>query len=140
MIRVQRSTAITPFIFLASLSSTLTSLAPMTGLCSTDAYTIPSTVASIPYTAVPLTLSGTSGLGAALPKILKSFGSFNTGFSGAFNLDAASANSPYPPFFPDLLCVISPFSAVHSAAGTFHTAAAASTSICFAAAPTLRSS
>ena len=68
----------------------------------------------------------------------QSFGSFSgTSFGGSI-LAAASATLPKVVARPDALWVILLFSAVHSDAGTFHSLAAAWTSIMRAAAPPLR--
>jgi hypothetical protein len=58
--------------------------------------------------------------------------------SGGSTFAAASATLPKVVVRPDGLWVMTPFAATHSAAGTLHARAAASTSIIRAAAPPLR--
>src|SRR5712672_390762 len=71
------------------------------------------------------------------PINLKADGSLSFGSAGTGCCMAFSANAPKRPSLPEE-CRMTPFSTVISAAGTFHSVAAALTSMARAAAPTLR--
>src|SRR5260370_6253508 len=92
----------------------------------------------MPYTALPVTLSGVSRRLTLVPMIFQSFGSLSLISDGGSILDAATATLPKVVLRPDGVWVMTPSAAVHSAAGTFHSSAAAAISIMRAAAPPLR--
>jgi hypothetical protein len=73
-----------------------------------------------------------------LPMIFQSFGSFSTTSEGGLSLPAAPATLPKLVLRPEAPCVITLLAARHSEAGTFHSSAAACTSITRAMAPPLR--
>ena len=87
---------------------------------------------------MPLTFAAVSSRFSGLPAIFQVFGSLSGTSFGCSRRAAASATLPYVVFRPDGLWVMTLFAAVHSAAGTFHSSAAAWTSIMRAAAPPLR--
>ena len=70
--------------------------------------------------------------------IFQSFGSFSFTSAGGSSLAAASTTWPYVVVLPDGVWVMTLLAAVHSEAGTFHSFAAACTSITRAVAPPLR--
>ena len=70
--------------------------------------------------------------------IFQVFGSFSGTSFGGVIFAAASATLPYVVVRPDGVCVITLLAALHSAAGTFHSSAAAWTSITRAVAPPRR--
>src|SRR5258706_4452306 len=88
--------------------------------------------------ALPVTLSCESSRLTPLPMIFQSFGSLSLISAGGSILDAAAATLPKVVLRPDGVWVMTPFAAVHSATGTFHSLAAAAISIMRAAAPPLR--
>src|SRR5215467_15040719 len=90
---------------------------------------MPGTCVSMPYFASPLTLIGVSSRFLPWPMTFQSFGSLSLTSVGGSSLPAAAATAPKVVFFPDAACVMVPFWAVHSPAGTFHSLAAASISI-----------
>src|SRR6266568_311053 len=114
-------------------SATVTSLPRNTGHCAIAAYAMPGSCTSIPKRGFPLTLSGMSKRCAALPIRFHSLGSFSFTSFGGSSFEAACATWPKRSFLFDGVCVITPFSASHSDAGTFHLCAAAATSISRAA-------
>ncbi len=67
-----------------------------------------------------------------------SLGSFSFTSFGGSSFEAACATWPKRTFLPESLCTITPFSASHSDAGTFHRCAAAAMSISRAVAPAWR--
>ena len=85
-----------------------------------------------------MTLSAVSSRFTDLPAIFQSFGSLSGTSFGCSSLAAASATLPKVVLRPEGVCVIMLLAAVHSAAGTFHSLAAAWISIMRAAAPPLR--
>src|SRR5215470_5919301 len=86
----------------------------------------------------PCTLATVSRRFTPLPMIFQSFGSLSLMSVGGSILDAAAATLPNVVLRPEAVCVMTPFAAVHSVAGTFHSSAAAWMSIMRAAAPPLR--
>src|SRR5882672_2123073 len=86
----------------------------------------------------PCTLPTVSRRLRPLPMTFQSFGSLSLMSVGGSILEAASATLPNVVLRPDAVWVMTPFAAVHSAAGTFHSLAAAWISIMRAAAPPLR--
>ncbi|MFT3817802.1 MAG: hypothetical protein QM750_09285 [Rubrivivax sp.] len=73
-----------------------------------------------------------------MPAIVQSLGSFSGTSAGGASLAATAATLPKLVRRPLAAWLITPFSARHSAAGTFHASAAACTSISRAVAPPLR--
>src|SRR5260370_36014669 len=88
--------------------------------------------------ALPVTLSCESSRLTPLPMIFQSFGSLSLTSAGGSILAAASATLPKVVVRPDGLWVMTLFDALHSAAGTFHSLAAAWLNDSGATAPPLR--
>src|SRR5271165_2084393 len=86
----------------------------------------------------PSTLSGVSRRFTPLPAIFQSFGSLSLTSVGGSIFEAALATLPKVVERFDFVWLITPASALHSEAGTFHSLAAAWISISRAAAPPLR--
>ena len=74
--------------------SKLTGLPPITGHCTSAAYSMPGSFTSMPNSAVPFTLLGVSKRVTGLPTILNAAGSFSFGAFGGSSFEAASASSP----------------------------------------------
>src|SRR6202789_236938 len=92
----------------------------------------------MPYIILPVVLSAVSSRLRPLPISFQSFGSFSFTSAGGSILAAASATLPKVVVRPEGVCVTTLLAAVHSEAGTFHSLAAAWTSITRAVAPPLR--
>jgi hypothetical protein len=86
---------------------------------------------------LPVTLSEVSSRFIGLPMTFQSFGSLSLGFSGTGSFAAASATLPNVVFLPSGPVMV-PFSALHCSTGTFHSLAAACSSIMRAEAPPSR--
>src|SRR6516162_3679287 len=86
----------------------------------------------------PVTLGGVSSRLSGLPAIFQSFGSLSGTSFGGLIFAAASATLPNVVVRPDGLWVITLLAALHSAAGTFHSLAAAAINMVRAVAPPLR--
>src|SRR5712692_3980651 len=132
------TTLIKPRIPLILSPATVASLPRNTGHCAIAAYAMPGCCTSIPKSGLPLTLSGMSSRRAGLPMRFHSLGSFSFTSFGRSSFEAACATWPKRSFLCDGVCVITPFSASHSDAGTFHLCAAAAISISRAVAPAWR--
>ena len=89
-----RSTAFTPLMARAALSSTDVSLAPNTGGCATTAVSWPGRRVSMPKSCRPLLLARASRRVVGRPMMRKSLGFFSVTFSGTGKAIAASASSP----------------------------------------------
>ena len=83
-------------------------------------------------------MSSVSSRFTPLPAIFQSFGSLSLSSCGGSSFAAAAATLPKLIVCPDFACEMTLFAALHSAAGTFHSAAAAAISMIRAAAPALR--
>jgi hypothetical protein len=88
------STWRTPLTAIALASSALASLPPGTGDAATVAIAMLGRRASMPNSALPLTLSGESSRLWALPIRVNALTSFSLTFFGAGSLAAASTSSP----------------------------------------------
>ena len=89
---------------------------------------------------LPVILAGVSSRFTSREPIRrKDAGSFSRGFCGTGRVEACAAREPNCAVLPDGLCSTTPFSTVISEAATFHSAAAAATSISRAAAAASRS-
>jgi len=75
-------------------ASKLFTLPPNTGESLIAALSMPGSLMSIPYTALPTTLSGVSSRFTPLPAIFQSFGSLSGISFGGSSLAAASATLP----------------------------------------------
>src|SRR5450759_2907808 len=132
------TTFLTPFMPRTLAWSKLFTLPPNTGQSLIAALSMPGSLTSIPYIILPVVLSTVSSRFSGLPAIFQSFGSLSLMSLGTSSLAAASATLPNVVLRPEGVCVITPFDAVHSDVGTFHSLAAAWISMVRAAAPPLR--
>ena len=89
-------------------------------------------------TALPLVLALLSVRATRLPISLKSFGSFSLTSDGTGWRAASAASAPNVVRRDDARCVTTPLLTVMASAGTFHSCAAAATSMARAAAPAVR--
>jgi len=124
---------------MALASSRAATLPPSTGLAATVAIFIPGSRTSMPYCALPFTLSGVSSRFAGVPISVKSFGSLSGTLSGTGSLAAFSASAPKARLRPVGVWVTTPRFARHDAGSTSHVWAAAATSMVRAVAPARRS-
>ena len=101
---------------------------------------MPGTRTSIAYSLLPSSLSPVSRRFSGWPATFQLFGSFSVIVfgSGGVSLAAAPATLPYVVLRFDAACVITPLATVSSPTGTFHSSAAACSSISRAAAPPRR--
>ncbi len=134
------TTSSTPATLRAAPSSTLAIVPPKVGALSTLAYTIPGTLTSIPYCAVPRDFASTSRRLGEVPIRKKRPGSLSGTCLGTGIVPASTASSPYDRLRFEPAWCTAPSLVVHSDAGTFQRLAAAATSIARAAAPAPRSS
>ena len=133
------TTFLTPGIAWALVASKLLTLPPNTGHSRMLATSMPGNFRSIAYIWRPVTLSATPSMrSSGLPMIFHSLGLLRVMSLGTSSLAAASATSPNRTVRPLGLWVITLLAAIHSATGTPHFCAAASTSMMRAAAPPLR--
>ncbi len=130
------TTSVTPLIAFALVASKDFTFAPYCGGCATTAVSMPGSFTSMVKTALPFVLAFESLRGTSLPISLKSFGSFN--FTSAGTGIAAAFCASCPKLALCSRCATTPRSTVIASAGTFHSFAAAATSIERAAAPALR--
>ena len=91
----RRTTWCTPGIAFALESSTLASLPPNTGQTATVATFNPGSRTSMPYCALPLTLSGESRRLAGVPMSFQSLGCLSGTSPGRDSVAARSTNAPY---------------------------------------------
>src|SRR6188472_551209 len=132
------TTFFTPFMPAILAASKLFTLPPKVGQSLIAALSMPGIVKSMPSFLCPVVLSTVSRRLMGLPASFQSLGSLRLISLGGASLEAAPATLPNVVLRPDGLCVILLCSAVHSAAGTFHSSAAAWISIMRAAAPPCR--
>ena len=92
----------------------------------------------MPNRALPSTFAGMSLRASERPISANSSGVFKRGLAGGLKAAAAAANSAYGASLPLAACAMRLKRSVSSPTGTFHAAAAASASICRAAAPATR--
>ena len=130
-------TFFTPFMPLTLAASKLFTLPPNTGQSLIAALSMFGILTSIEYACLPVSLSKVSSRFTGLPMTFQSFGSLSLGFSGTGSFDAASATLPNVVRLPSGP-VMTLFSALHCSTGTFHSLAAACSSIMRAEAPPCR--
>ncbi len=133
-----RTTCVTPFTRRAAVASTDFTVAPKRGGRAMSAVSRPGAVKSAVNCAEPSVLALLSTRGVRLPISLKSFGSFSVTCAGGASVAAFGPSSPNVARRPDREWETTPLSTVISEAGTFHSLAAASTSIARAVAPARR--
>ncbi len=133
------TTLTTPGTAAAALASKALTVAPNCGGRLSSATNMPGNATSNVNCAVPLTLAGTSTRGTLRPMSLKSFGSLSVTLSGTGSFAALPASAPKLAWRCVLACETTPLSTVNSEAGTFHSCAAAVTSMTRALAPASRS-
>ncbi len=134
------TTSTTPATAFACVASNEATLPPKRGGRITTAVIIPGNMTSIANCCVPKDFARLSRRGSlSRPIILNWLGSFSFTSVGIGILAARAASSPNVAFFPDFACATTPSFTVISAAGTFHSAAAASTNMARAVAPACRS-
>ena len=120
-----RSTFFTPGFDAMAAASKLFNLPPKTGQSLIAAFSKPGIFRSMPKTCEPSSLASVSRRLTGLPASFQVFGSFSVTSAGGVSLAAAAATLPKLVLRPVGLCVIRLFAALHSAALTFHSLAAA---------------
>jgi hypothetical protein len=133
------TTSTTPGTAFAAVASKDLTVAPNSGGRCSTATSMPGKVTSRVNWAVPLLFAGTSTRGSFWPISLKSLGSFRVTLAASGCAAALPASSPKLACRREAAWLSTPRSTTISAAGTFHSAAAAATSMARAVAPAWRS-